>query len=104
MNVTNLLTKEYVKWTLGQRGKKQTQTNPNKAKFKKAEMNLMSYITKDYEKMLNWALYENETNSNPKQTQNKPNSNPISRAKKRREKPACSRLILRFLMVEISLQ
>jgi len=32
-------------------------------------MNVTSVLTKDYEKKLNWALYENEPNSNP----NKPN-------------------------------
>ena len=67
------------KWTLGQLGKnkpKQSQTKPiqtqskpiqsqNKPNFKKAEMNVTSIITKDYENMSNWAIYENE----PKQTQ-----------------------------------
>ncbi|MHC4312758.1 MAG: heparinase II/III family protein [Planctomycetota bacterium] len=33
-------------WSIG---KKQSQTNPNKANFKKAEMNVTSFLTKDYE-------------------------------------------------------
>ncbi|MHC4756892.1 MAG: hypothetical protein ACYTBP_17350 [Planctomycetota bacterium] len=28
-------------------------------------MNVSGIITKDYEKMSNWALYENKANSNP---------------------------------------
>jgi len=58
-----------VKW------EKRTQNEP---KFKKAKMNVNKVLTKEYEKKLNWALYENEPNSNPKQTQ----SNPISKGKK----------------------
>ena len=62
MNVNYYITKEYEKRTLGQHGKKQSQTNPNKANFKKAKMKVMSYITKDYENISNWAIYENEPN------------------------------------------
>jgi hypothetical protein len=65
-------------WTLGQMGK----TNPNEpkrtqneAKFKKAKMNVTSIITVCYENISNWAICENEPNSNPKQSQ----SNPISK-------------------------
>jgi len=36
------------KWTLGQRGKKQSQTNPNKANFKKAKMNVNKVLAKNY--------------------------------------------------------
>jgi hypothetical protein len=32
-------------------------------------MNVTSYITKEYENKSNWAICENEPNSNPKQTQ-----------------------------------
>ena len=49
MNVTKSITRDYEKKTLGERGKKQSQTKPNKAKFKKAEMNVTSYITRGYE-------------------------------------------------------
>ena len=49
LNVNKVLTKDYEKKTLGERGKKQSQTNPNKPKFKKAKMNITSYITKGYE-------------------------------------------------------
>ena len=49
MNVTSIITKDYEKRTLGERGKKQSQTNPNKAKFKKAKMNVTSILTVGYE-------------------------------------------------------
>ncbi len=78
MNVNKVLTKDYEKRTLGERGKKQSQTNPNKANLKKAKMNVNKVLTKDYEKISNWAICENKPNSNPKRTQ----SNPISEAKK----------------------
>jgi len=52
--------------------KKQSQTNPNKAKtnpneskLKKAKMNVNKVLTKEYEKKINWALYDNE----PKRSQ-----------------------------------
>jgi len=41
-------------------------------------MNVNKVLTKDYEKMSNWAICENKPNSNPIQTQTKP----ISEAKK----------------------
>ena len=72
MNVNKVLTKDYEKRTLGERGKKQSQTNPNEPKtnpnepnYKKTKMNVTSYITKEYENKSNWAICENE----PKQTQ-----------------------------------
>ncbi len=40
-------------------------------------MNVTSYITKGYENKSNWAICENE----PNQSQNKPNTNPISEPK-----------------------
>ncbi len=49
MNVNKVLTKDYGNETFGEHGKKQSQTNPNKAKFKKAKMNVTSIITEDYE-------------------------------------------------------
>jgi len=49
MNVSSLITADYGKRTLGEHGKKQSQTKPNKAKLKKAKMNVTSYITKGYE-------------------------------------------------------
>ncbi len=45
---------------------KQSQFKP---KFKKAKMNVTSIITKGYENKSNWAICENEPNTNP----NKPN-------------------------------
>ena len=41
----------------------------NKAKFKKAKMNVTVFYIKDYENISNWAIYENKANFNPKQTQ-----------------------------------
>ncbi len=49
MNVNKVLTKDYENKTLGERGKKQSQTKPIKANFKKAEMNVTVFYTKAYE-------------------------------------------------------
>jgi len=63
-------------WSIGKNEPKtnpnEPKTNPNEAKFKKAKMNVTSYITKEYENKSNWALYENEPKTNP----NKPNACP----------------------------
>ncbi len=72
MNVNVFPTKDYEKKTLGEHGKKQSQTNPNKANFQKAKMNVNKVLTKDYENMSNWAICENEPNFNPKQSQTNP--------------------------------
>jgi hypothetical protein len=69
MNVYNVLTKDYEQMDTWSIGKKQSQTNPNKAKFKKAKMNISTFITRNYE--------ENTTNyelikTKPIQSQNKP--------------------------------
>ena len=69
MNVNKVLTKDYENKTLGERGKKQSQTNPNKAKFKKAKMNVNKVLTKDYENKSHFWV-------KAKQTQYKPNTNP----------------------------
>ena len=74
MNVTSVLTKDYENKTLGGCGKNKHNSNPNKANFRKAKMNLNFYSTKDYENIANWALSENKPNSNP----NKPNACPLS--------------------------
>ena len=75
MNVNKVLTRDYEKKTLGERGKKQSQTNPNKANFQKAKMNVNKVLTKDYENMSNWAICQNKPNSNPIRTQSNPISN-----------------------------
>jgi hypothetical protein len=49
MNVNKVLTKNYEKMDTWWSGKKQSQTNPNKAKSKKAKMNVTSALTKGYE-------------------------------------------------------
>jgi hypothetical protein len=65
------------KWTLGQLGK----TNPNEPKTnpnsKRHKMNVTAAITKGHENKLNWALCENEPNSNP----NKPKQSQFQRHK-----------------------
>jgi len=77
MNASRVLSKEYEKKTLGQRGKNEpktnpirTQTNPIKANSQNAKINVNLLSTKIYENMSNWAIYKNE-----------PNSKPISKAK-----------------------
>ncbi|MHC4458326.1 MAG: hypothetical protein ACYS0I_14815, partial [Planctomycetota bacterium] len=67
------------KWTLGQLGKtnpNEPKTNPkrtqNEPKLRKAKMNVTSIITKGYENISNWVIYENEPKTDPnepKQTQ-----------------------------------
>ena len=69
MNLNNVLTTNYVKWTLGERGKNEAKTKPNEAKLKKAKMSLTLYITRDYEKKPRFKNNENEAKTNPKQTQ-----------------------------------
>jgi hypothetical protein len=55
----------------------------NKPNFRKSQMNVSSFITGDYDKMDTWSPRKNKPNSNPKQSQfkpnqsqNKPNTNP----------------------------
>ncbi len=50
MNLNNVLTTNYVKWTLGEREKNEAKTKPNKAKLKKAKMNVSTLLTRYYEK------------------------------------------------------
>ncbi len=45
----------------------------NKAKFRKSQMNVTKVLTKDYEKKDTWSSGKNKPNSNPIQTQYKPN-------------------------------
>ena len=74
MNVNNLLTMDYVKWTLGERGKNKPNTNPIQTQTnpitEKPKMNVSTNITKGYDNKSHfWAI--------AKQTQFKPNTNPI---------------------------
>ena len=74
LNVTKVLTKNYVQmdtWSIGKNEPKRTQNEP---KFKKAKMNITSILTVDYENISNWAICENEPNTKP----NKPNACPPS--------------------------
>jgi hypothetical protein len=73
LNVTKVLINDYDQLDTWSIRKNEPKTNPNepkrtqnKPKFKKAKMNVISYI---YENKSNWAICENEPNSNP----NKPN-------------------------------
>jgi len=49
-------------WTLGQN---KPNSNPIKANFQKAQMNVNSLITKDYRKKDDFAVRKNKPNSNP---------------------------------------
>jgi len=69
MNVTKVLTVDYAKRTLGQRGKNKANSKPNKANFKKAKIFVTAFQTKVYENMSNWVIFENKPNTKP----NKPN-------------------------------
>jgi len=64
---------------------KQTQfkanSNPIKANFQKAQMNVNLTLTKDYRKYDDFAVQKNKPNSNPKQTQSNPISNPTTAKK-----------------------
>jgi len=48
----------------------------NEPNFRKAQMNLNFYLTKDYEKRTLGKRGKNKPNTNPIQTQYKPNTNP----------------------------
>jgi len=52
--------------------KNKPNSNPIKANFQKAKMNINSLITKDYRKNDDFAVQQNKANSNPIQTQTKP--------------------------------
>jgi len=49
-------------WTLGQN---KPNSNPNKANFRKAQMNINSLITKDYRKKDDFAVRKNKPKTNP---------------------------------------
>lgn len=56
----------------------------NKANFRRSQMNVNKVLTKNYEQMDTWSIGKNKANTNPiqsqykpNQTQNKPNTNPI---------------------------
>ena len=65
MNVNNVLTRDYEKRTLGERGKNEPKTNPNEPKFKKAKMNVTSIIIKGYENKTPIRAPKKQTQSNP---------------------------------------
>jgi len=75
MNVTKEMKKNYVKRTLGQRGKNKANSKPNKANLQKDKINVNFYSTKDYENIANSTLFENKPNTKPIQSQTKPISN-----------------------------
>jgi hypothetical protein len=49
----------------------------NKPKFRKSQMNVSVYITREYEEMDTWSSGKNKAKTNPIQTQFKANTNPI---------------------------
>jgi len=55
----------YEQRTMNDANKNKPNTNPIKPNFRKAKMNLNSYLTKDYENKSNWTFGENK----PKQSQ-----------------------------------
>ncbi|MFC1739808.1 peptide chain release factor N(5)-glutamine methyltransferase [Planctomycetota bacterium] len=65
MNLNNVLTRNYVKWTLGEREKNEAKTKPNKANLKKAKMSLTLYITRAYENKWRFQTIESKPNSKP---------------------------------------
>jgi len=73
MNATSIITADYEKKTLSERGKNkpnsnpiQTQTNPI---TEKAKMNVTSIITKGYENKARFQAKAKQTQNKPKQTQ-----------------------------------
>ena len=65
MNVSSILTTDYENksnWTLGENKPK---TNPIKANFRKAKMNVKLYVIKDYENELCQKLQKNKAKTNP---------------------------------------
>ena len=49
----------------------------NKAKFRKVKLNVTKVLTKNYVQMDTWSIGKKQSQTNPIQTQYKPNSNPI---------------------------
>ncbi|MBW8039507.1 MAG: hypothetical protein FVQ85_05860 [Planctomycetes bacterium] len=108
MNVTKVSTTDYVNKTLGQHGKNEPKTNPIKANLINARMNVNKELTKDYEKMSNWAICENEPNQsqseilNPKsQIYSHPTANKLHTP--RRQSWGCFDLIGRATPITIGL-
>jgi hypothetical protein len=106
INVCAVLTRDYENksnWTLG--GNKpnskpikanftrnKANSKPNKANSQKAAMFVTTFLTKEYENISNWTLFENKANTNP----NKANfpaprgeTNPIQT----QSNPTCSELV-----------
>jgi len=79
MNVNMVLTVDYDKKTLGERGKNKPKTNPIQTQTnpisEKAKMNVTSIITKGYENKPHFCVKAKQTQFKPKQTQ----TNPISK-------------------------
>ncbi len=73
MNLNFYLTKDYENETLGERGKNEPKTNPNKAKCKKAQMNVSAVLTKNYNEKWTMEGFAKQSQIKPKQTQIKAN-------------------------------
>ena len=73
MNVNKVLTRDYEKRTLGERGKNKANSKPIKANTKpiseKPKMNITSIITKGYENKSPLRAKAKQTQYKPKQTQ-----------------------------------
>ena len=51
----------------------QSQSKPIKANLPDDQMNVTTFLTKDYENISNWTVDENKANTNPIRTQYEPN-------------------------------
>jgi len=65
MNASAVNTMNYEQKTMNDANKNKPNTNPIKANFRKAQMNVNSLITKDYRKNDDFAVRKNKPNSKP---------------------------------------
>ncbi len=68
-NITAVLTKDYDNWTLGQRGKNEPKTNPNRTQIQKAPNERKCCFKKELQRKMN---NEGLRKTKPKQTQTNP--------------------------------
>ena len=77
MNVTSLITMNYKKTNLVLSEVEWANSNPNKPNFQKAQMNVNSFITKDYIKNDDFLVRINKPNSNPISSKAKMSANSL---------------------------
>jgi hypothetical protein len=66
----------------------------NKAKFQKVKLNVNKVLTKEYVQMDTWSIRKKQSQTNPIQTQFKPNTKPIQTQYESNTKPNKANLIL----------